>query len=107
MPMEFKQDVTIGEQKGVVKELSLADIRKMMKEEVTQSGDDSLSGVDAVIEQLLIPGVTVPQLKVLTEGFNFDEMRPSEIHELKRKCEEVNPDFFAIREMVQAVAREM
>lgn len=84
-----------------VRELTLAEIRIWMK----TMGEEQVD----VVEAALIDGEDIGDLRVLTTltAENLDGMAPSELRQAFAFAKEVNADFFAMRQRVADLSRQL
>ena len=85
------------------RELTLAEIRDWMKAlNATRATPD-------LVDDLLIEGTTLGDLRRMTNATaeQLDSLSPSQVRELLADCKEVNSDFFALRDRLDAHGRQI
>ena len=99
--MRVIREVKIGERAVSVKELTLGEIRGWLRESSSPAGD--------VVDATLFEDFDAQDLCVMTslKGAELDALTPTECRELAAACREVNADFFAMRQRVVAMGRQL
>lgn len=101
--MSLKKKSAAGGLGITCRELTLTEIRDWMKELAEARPDVDLVG------DTLIEGVTVADLGRMTDATpeQLGKLAPSELRELGSDCKEVNADFFALRDRLDAHGRQI
>ena len=88
--MEYERDVTIAERTVRVRELSVRDIRTLLK-------PNSNKEVDVIAESLM-DDVSFDIIAAMTDldVADLEDMKPSQISQVVESCREVNQSFFSM-----------
>lgn len=99
------ETVMIGDKEVTVRELSVPEVRNMLRQ--AEAGEPSPQdlGLQDVLGDLLFDDVRVRDLVLMTSATaeELEQMYPSELRRLADKCIEVNRYFFAMADKLRPV----
>lgn len=84
-------ELQVGSQSVIVREMTVQQVRAFLQ-------DAAKGGTGDVVDALLLGDCELGTLKrmcTLTDE-QINELKPSELQAVKAKCQELNPDFFAM-----------
>lgn len=86
----------------IVRELTVGEVRAWLKRAAESTGGDLVD--DGLIDEIALHDlVAMTDLRIE----QLDELTPNQVRQLLAACQEVNKDFFALRERVAAVGRRL
>lgn len=102
MSMTLTRTVQIDGMRVTVRELTVGEIRAMMKRLAEAANPDPVG--DTLLDE-----ISLADLQAMTdlEPEHLDELTPSQLRQVFEACREVNRDFFALRERVESLGRLM
>ncbi len=106
--MRVEREIEVGGRKVVVRELTVGEVRRWLKElaDRAEAGREDGDGLDVVTEALF-EDVSLDDVRRMTDlsRKDLDALTPSQIREIVRVCEEVNRHFFDLRARLMALGR--
>lgn len=102
MSMALKQVVPLGEISVTVRELTVGEIRQLLKSLAEGSDGDLVEY--AVLEEI---GLRELQLMTDLEPEIMEDLAPSQLRQVYEACREINKDFFALRARIEDVGRRV
>ena len=97
--MRVIREIEVAGRKIRVRELTVGEIRAWLKDSGMVSGD--------LVDAALFEEFSLPDLQRMTDLSIEDVagLAPSDLREVFKACEEVNPDFFSMRSRALALGR--
>ncbi|OQR35916.1 hypothetical protein BWR15_06200 [Pseudomonas sp. T] len=102
MSMALSQTVRLGEVIVEVRELTVGEIRQMLKSMAESTDGDMVDY--AVLEEI---GLRELLLMTNLEPEVMEDLSPSQLRLVYEACREINKDFFALRARVEETGRRM
>lgn len=93
-------ELQVGSQSVIVREMTVQQVRAFLQ-------DAAQGGAVDVVDAMLLGDCELNTLKrmcTLTDE-QIDQLKPSELQAVKAKCQELNPDFFALLTKLEDLAR--
>lgn len=102
MSMALKQTVSLGEINVQVRELTVGEIRQLLKT-MAEGADGDL------VEYAILEEIGLRELQLMTdlELEIIEDLAPSQLREVYQACREINKDFFALRGRVEETGRRV
>jgi hypothetical protein len=102
MSMALKQSVPLGEITVQVRELTVGEIRQLLKT-MAEGGDGDL------VEYALLEEIGLRELQLMTdlELEIIEDLAPSQLRQVFEACREINKDFFALRGRIEDAGRRV
>lgn len=98
MSTPLTQSLQLGELRVTVRELTVGEVRAWMKRMAETGNPDP-------VDDTLIQEISLVDLQSMTdlEHEHLEDLTPSQLRQLLDACREVNRDFFALRERIEAL----
>lgn len=102
MSMALKQTLDFDGLRVEVRELTVGEIRQLLKTMADGSGGD-------LVDSMLLEEIGLAELQLMTnlEPEQLDDLTPGQLRKVYEACREVNKDFFDLRGRVEQVGRRI
>ncbi|MDF3840485.1 hypothetical protein P3W55_02040 [Pseudomonas citronellolis] len=102
MSMALKQTLDFDGLRVQVRELTVGEIRQLLKTMADGSGGD-------LVDDMLLEEIGLAELQLMTnlEPEQLDDLAPSQLRQVYEACREVNKDFFDLRARVEQVGQRI
>ncbi|MCP1606461.1 hypothetical protein [Pseudomonas citronellolis] len=101
MSMALKQTLDFDGLRVEVRELTVGEIRQLLKTMADGGGD--------LVDDMLLEEIGLAELQLMTnlEPEQLDDLAPSQLRQVYEACREVNKDFFDLRARVEQVGQRI
>ncbi|MCP1724100.1 hypothetical protein [Pseudomonas citronellolis] len=99
--MALKQTLDFDGLRVEVRELTVGEIRQLLKTMADGGGD--------LVDDMLLEEIGLAELQLMTnlEPEQLDDLAPSQLRQVYEACREVNKDFFDLRARVEQVGQRI